>query len=434
MTGALPEFQATSAPASELLLPEGRILLHIGPHKTGTTALQAMLAGARPQLVRHGVSYPGHERAHHMAALAISGAKGLVGEPPAKQEHWQRLLADIRLVDARRTVVSSEFFCDQTDEQARRVVADLGADRVHVLVTLRPLASILPSAWQQYVRNRLRVSYSDWLQNTLRGPAGKQLTPSFWRRHRHDVLVERWARVVGPENVTVLVLDPVDRDLLPRSVEEMLGVPHGLLDRTPDRSNRSLTVAEVELVRRLNMEFVERGWPDVFYRAFVRQGLVLHLTNTRTPPPEEPQIGTPAWAFDHVAAVGAQAAESIRASGVRVVGDLALLGAAPRPGTSSTVVPVGGERAGDETVRRAVLEGAVMPTDVAVNAVVGLIGVAIGSEDRERVPLLGAFTAKQLSAAVARRVAVRARAAAGLSGVRRRARIKRLLAGDGADA
>jgi hypothetical protein len=36
-------------------LPDGALLLHIGPHKTGTTAIQAALANGRPQLLRHGV-------------------------------------------------------------------------------------------------------------------------------------------------------------------------------------------------------------------------------------------------------------------------------------------------------------------------------------------------------------------------------------------
>ena len=40
------------------------VLVHIGPYKTGTTAIQAVLAGHRTDLEQHGVSYPGEGNRH----------------------------------------------------------------------------------------------------------------------------------------------------------------------------------------------------------------------------------------------------------------------------------------------------------------------------------------------------------------------------------
>ena len=54
-------------------LPADAIALHIGIHKTGTTALQAALADARPELAAHGVLYPGRRTAQHGAAMAVLG-------------------------------------------------------------------------------------------------------------------------------------------------------------------------------------------------------------------------------------------------------------------------------------------------------------------------------------------------------------------------
>lgn len=42
---------------SELLIPDGGLLLHIGPQKTGTTAIQAALASARKSLGNDGGAY-----------------------------------------------------------------------------------------------------------------------------------------------------------------------------------------------------------------------------------------------------------------------------------------------------------------------------------------------------------------------------------------
>ena len=66
-------------------------------------------------------------------------------------------------------MLSSEFFADAPDDETvARVVEQLGGDRVHVLVTLRPLARIMPSQWQQYVQNGLRMDYEDWLAHMSR--------------------------------------------------------------------------------------------------------------------------------------------------------------------------------------------------------------------------------------------------------------------------
>ena len=408
----------------DLVLPAGALLLHVGPHKTGTTTLQVMLATARPQLAAHGVVYPGRERHHSRAALALSGGKAEPGEPPAGPEHWKRLLDDVQLAGERRVVVSSEYFCDLDDAQARQVVDALGRERLHVLVTLRPLSAILPSAWQQYVRNKLRSSYPAWLTATLRKPESQQLTPSFWRRHHHDVLVERWARLLGPQNVTVLVLDPADRDLLPRSVEEMLGLPAGTLDRSLGSSNRSLTAGEIELVRQLNLELKRREWPDLFHRSFVRRGFVMHFTNARTPLPDEPRIVTPRWALEAAAGIGAKAAERIAATGARVIGDLRLLGEAP-----AETAPPDGRSAADQAVEAAVRSGAVVPTDVAVQAVVGTITASVGTDERKRVPVLSAFTSRQLLGVVANRLRARIRVVTGLRERSRRRNQQRVIAG-----
>ncbi len=345
-------------PGSDLLLPQRAVLLHIGPHKTGTTAIQGALLQARSALAEHGVVYAGRERQHMMAALAVTGGKGLYGDPQASMPHWNRLVEQVAAAEDRRVVVSSEFFDDADPATARRIVEELGGQRVHVVVTLRPLAKILPSAWQQYVRNKLRLSYQDWLDAMLNKPPYVEPTTTFWQRHRHDVLVDRWATIVGPQNLTVVVVDESDRLELMRTFERLLGVPPGLLAPEHGMTNRSLTLGEIELVRQLNIEFKRQGWSDDLYRDVVREGLVAHLQATRSPGPDEPQITTPTWALERAAAIGAAAAERIVALGVRVVGDISILGAIPETAVGSAEV--------------APMEP-VLPVNAASDAVVGTI-------------------------------------------------------------
>jgi hypothetical protein len=312
--------------ASPLRLPEHAVLLHIGTFKTGTTAIQGALFHARPQLAENGVLHAGVSPQPMEAVQAFTGRKPLVGNVPPRIERWESLVAEVVAAADQRVIVSSEHFADADVDVARRAVRELGGQRVHVVVTLRPLVKIMPSQWQQYVRNRATFSYDVWLEGMLKKPPYVKPTPTFWQRHRHDALVERWASIVGPENVTVIVPDDADRNFLLRTFEELLDLPSGLLAAEKDTENRSMTLGEIELVRQINIEFVSRKWSDTLYMQLVRHGFSLYLQTIRVPPANEPRVTTPQWALDREAEIGAAAADKISTLGVRIAGDISKLG------------------------------------------------------------------------------------------------------------
>ncbi|MGV9452901.1 hypothetical protein [Streptomyces sp. NPDC003635] len=313
-------------------LPAGTRLLHIGPHKTGTTSIQGALFAARDVMAGHGVDFPGTSRHPMSAALAVCARPGMLGNSKPTERHWETLVDQVAATGRRTSVISSEFFADAPDDETiARIVEDLGGDRVHVLVTLRPLAKIMPSQWQQYVQNGLRMGYESWLEHMLRKPPYEKPNPSFWRRHRHDRLVERWVRVVGAERVTVVVVDDRDRGGLMRTFEALLGLPENLLQEVPDTANRSLTLAETEMLRNLNVEFRGNELPEELYSQLVRYGAIMHMKNACAPGPDDVKISTPRWAAEAAAGIGAEMAGRIGATGVRVLGDPALLSAVPQP-------------------------------------------------------------------------------------------------------
>ena len=55
-------------------IANGEVLLHVGLHKTGTTALQVALADARLDLEQHGVCYPGTSTYQHRAIMGGAGS------------------------------------------------------------------------------------------------------------------------------------------------------------------------------------------------------------------------------------------------------------------------------------------------------------------------------------------------------------------------
>ena len=301
---------------------------------TGTTAIQGALHLTRERLAAEGVVYPGRGRQPLWPILAVTGQPALLGGPRPEISYWENLVRDVRAAGAQRVVLSSEFFAEADAAAARRVIADLGGARVHVVVTLRSLTRILPSQWQQYLQNGFHFRYLEWLDGILSDPPCTP-TPGFWRRHRHDALVTRWAAENGPENLTVIVVDESDRLMLLRVFESMLGLPGGFLVPGERAANRSLTVAEAELVRLLNEEFSRRAWPHRNYARFMRSGAVEHMKNTRQPSPGEPRIATPDWALARAAETSAEMARNIEALGVNIVGDLSTLGELPEEGPAA---------------------------------------------------------------------------------------------------
>ena len=150
-----------------LLLPEGTRLLHIGPAKTGTTGLQSGFHSNRQALEAHGVHYAGRGTQPRAAAGAVSIGKRIAGHRHG-MEAWPRLVAEVEESTAKRVVISSETFARANDERARTVIDAFGADRTHVVITMRPLVDMLSSSWQQYVQTGSQQAYPDWLDQMLR--------------------------------------------------------------------------------------------------------------------------------------------------------------------------------------------------------------------------------------------------------------------------
>ena len=376
-----------------VLLEPGTRLLHIGPHKTGTTAIQGALHLARERLAAEGVVYPGRGRQPLWPILAVTGQPALLGGPRPEISYWDNLVREIRAAGDQRVVLSSEFFAEADDATARRVIADLGGARVHVVVTLRSLTRILPSQWQQYLQNGFHFRYLEWLEGILSDPP-RTLTPGFWRRHRHDALVTRWAAENGPENLTVIVLDESDRLMLLRVFESMLGLPGGFLVPEETAANRSLTAAETELVRLLNEEFSRREWPHRNYARFMRYGAVEHMKAARQPSPHEPRIATPAWALARAAEISAKMAASIEALGVNIVGDLSSLGKLPGDGA---------DPAGDDGSAPLML-----PVEAAARAMLGAF-IAGGAAGHTAEEIVRDLDASSLARVLVRRCRQRVR-------------------------
>ena len=312
-------------------LPVGTCLLHIGPPKTGTTSVQAAFWASRHATRAQGVRYAGTSRHSASAILAVTGRRlpGDDHQPPI--EHWGVLRDEVRAAARQgRVLLSSESFAYAAPEAVERIVDDLRPAAVHVVVTLRPLVRMVPSVWQEQVQSGATLGLDEWLASQLAPDEGDDAT-YLWRLHRHDRLVERWASVVGPDQVTVLVADDADHGAVLREFEAMSGLRPMTLLPVRDLANRALTLPEIEAVRALRLRFLAAGVPKHEFHRIVRNGAAAYL-KTRRPPPDEPRIELPRWAIERTGEVARRVVDGIAASGVRVIGDLDRLAAVPEGG------------------------------------------------------------------------------------------------------
>lgn len=321
-------------------------LLHIGAPKTGTTAIQASLEDLKTRteggLEAYGLSMPGTPLEQARGALGVlgQGVGWQAGERPHSDKHWRRLLTRIEAARGLR-FVSSEYLCEASEEVARRIIDDVtgqGAEAtedtprdldVRVVLTLRPLTRIMPSAWQQYLKSGHQLPYEQWCEAMLSTPPKRGVTPSFWRRHDQGAVLRRWAAAVGPENVTVVVLDPADRGLLMRTFDDLLHLPAGTLTGVGGggRQNRSMSAAETELFRRLNVQLRERDFPWKDYAYLIRYGSILRTVELM-PSAGEAAVRTPDWAVEKAVSLAKSYRETIgelERSGLSVIGDADLL-------------------------------------------------------------------------------------------------------------
>jgi len=310
-------------------LPEGSRLVHIGPHKTGTTAVQNALWDARPRLREQGVHHVGRSRNPSAAVRAVAeqSTPYEIDKPPSMR-HWRGLVGEIRSSSEPRVVVSSEFFAWARGPQIDRIVRDLDPERLFIVVTLRPLLRVMPSMWQQNVQQGRTIAFESWVRQTLSDPKRP-----FWTLERHDELIRRWVAAVGADRVIGVVVDDRDHGVVMRAFEALLGLRGGTLIAQRDLTNRSLTMAEAEAVRAFNVAFNERKLPRDLHARTMRFGAA-QLMKRRVPQPDERPVTMPAWAYPDVARIQQEIVEGIRASGITLLGDIGILEAVPAAPTS----------------------------------------------------------------------------------------------------
>jgi hypothetical protein len=361
--GDLP---ATAAARSAAAGQRPRVFLHIGEPKTGSTFLQQVIWRNRATLASQGVVLPGHHpQDHFRASQDLRGLKKLASDPAGSWTGEWDILARQSKQAPRAAVISHELFSAADDEHARLAISSLQPAEVHLVLTARDMAALLPAEWQESIKHRNARGWEDWLGDVI---DRESVSPDrrqwwFWRVHDTLQILQVWSRYVPADRIHVMTTPQrgASPDLLWRRFAGLLEVDPDAVDISRARANASLGLTETEFLRRLNEE-LSGEIPDWFYMWTVKEGLA-HATLAARPagqrltlPPERR-----AWAEQYAETLVA----GLSAAGYDLIGDVAEL--RPQDLAQDLAQDLGGDPAdpADQTAEHVL--------DVAIQATAALV-------------------------------------------------------------
>ncbi|QCW49240.1 hypothetical protein FE634_00285 [Nocardioides dongxiaopingii] len=308
----------------------GRVVLHVGAPKSGTTYLQSRLHRNAASLAAHGVLVPRADAADGPASLAFRAALDLTGVRLGRGRGytdgwWDRLVAVVgdHVATGGPAVVSDEAFVRADAAAVARALADLrgtGAT-LEVVYTARDLARQLVSGWLEGLKHGGTRTFGAYLEAARDGELGAV------RAYDVAAVLGRWAEALGDAGRVHLVTVPPeggDRSLLWTRFLGVAGLDPAWAPVEAARSNDAVGLPEAQFLRVLNERLgaaASRGGRlHAVVQDVVREGLA--------------ERGSPRVRLDprHAGWVEERTSDWLawaRGSGVDVVGDLDDLRPAP---------------------------------------------------------------------------------------------------------
>ncbi|HEU4811034.1 MAG TPA: hypothetical protein VFT00_02720 [Nocardioides sp.] len=298
------------------------VYLHIGAPKTGTTYLQDRLRVNAKSLARHGVHFPTTSAlvspglAHFRAALDLQDQDW--GGPPGHAEGaWDALVRRIRRKSG-TVIVSHEILAPADPDKVAKVMRDLAGSEVHVVYSARDLGRQLPAAWQESLKQGRRWSYRKFLNRAAHG------NPWFYRAFDLPAVLETWGASLPQERIHVVT---VPRSGAARADGgntlwlrfcETFGIDPAWAPRDSDRANRSLGVAEAQVIRQLNRRMDPETRRQSDYDGLIRELLAQEQLVNR----ESVAVRLPPRRYAWAEAETERWISWLEASNVQIIGDV----------------------------------------------------------------------------------------------------------------
>jgi hypothetical protein len=326
---------------------EDGVYLHIGVPKTGTTYVQDFLWRNQDELARRGLLFAAERRGEHFAAAVDLAGGRFAGHEIASSEGAWKAVAERAAAWKGKALISHEMFGGFRSPKIAEMMSAFEGRRVHVVLTVRDLARIVPATWQEAVKNQRVESWSDFLER-VRVTDDDKRDPRFWRLQNVARILRNWSEFVPSERIHVVTVPPpgAPRTLLVERFLSVFGETTAGLDPEVAVANESIGAAEVALLQRIN-EVARERMPWDTYHEFVKHFAVPKILVNRQ---NQIKITLPDSELPWLRAETQRIRAVVSTSKVDVIGDLDDL--APRTVGAAYVDP-------DSVSQDAVLQAAV---------------------------------------------------------------------------
>lgn len=227
-----------------------RVVIHGGPHKSGTTSFQTLMDASRGRLLDAGVFYPDGPKGQHAVILNT--------KRPSWEDGGLRGAVDAaRAAGAHTLLMSAEVVCSIGVAGFRRLAESLADCDLAFLFVFRHWSTFLPSRWAQNCKRRDSQPFGTYVERTLSWEEHIDHRFDLVLRHCQDgarapIVALSFDRAVAEHGSVVPAL--VDALSLPGFLKE--AADGAWVNATPDRD-------VIELVRLLNGAVADRlGLPQ----------------------------------------------------------------------------------------------------------------------------------------------------------------------------
>ena len=219
-----------------------KLIIHVGPHKTGTTAIQKTLLQNRCVLRNNGIYYPeiGFDYyGHHKLASSVENFNRTAIDEFCKE---------LNGIDG-TIVVSSENFSRCTTEAVAFFASRLNIESISIIYYIRDAIQQMYSWWQESIKHGSDTDILEYVSTSLSQPFSSHiLNPSLY--------IDSWSSAFGKDSMTGYLYRSIP-DVSEHFMNTVLAFPAYEKPANVRTINKSFDVAATEVMRQLNVQALE---------------------------------------------------------------------------------------------------------------------------------------------------------------------------------